>query len=445
MSSRGRGDAIIKAEQAVLGSVLLDNTVLSVAAGLISESSFLEPKHQAIWGALASLESESVAMDPTTLYHELEKSGSDKGVAHAYISSLESAVLSTQNIADHCKIIDDSARKRHFASTIRGILESDMSLDTADGLLASAQTKLTEQQRSVEKSTGPASKFAMAASDRFEMLRSLEEDLTGVPSGLSELDEMTGGFQKGDLICIAARPSVGKTALAVQILAHACLGLKKRALFFSLEMSGQSIINRFCASVFGVPLPEMRAPRRMSENMVNTYMRATRRVGSAPLYIDETAGIDIALLRARARQYREQHPDLSLVVIDYVQQITRSDGNKSDTRNDVVGAIARSLKALARDIDVPVAVLCQLGRRCDHEGRPPIMSDLRDSGEIEQEVDLGILLHRRLDKETGLRGLETKLIIGKHRNGACGSIDLDFSPVGTRFEEFTSGNSWEGR
>jgi len=277
--------------------------------------------------------------------------------------------------------------------------------------------------------------------EQIEMLSQNSSAITGVPTGFSDLDEKTAGFQKGDLIIVAARPSMGKTAFTLNLAQHAAISARKAVAFFSLEMSKESLVQRMLTSEARVDAGRVRTGRLRDDD----YPRLAQAAGllnTAPVYIDDTPAISILEMRAKARRLKADRPDLAMIIVDYLQLM--QSGSKSENRQQEVAEISRGLKALAKELELPVIALSQLSRAV--ESRPdkrPMMSDLRESGSIEQDADVIMFLFRPeyyygpVDKDGNSLEGRAEVIIGKQRNGATGTVPLIFHKEFTRFENFS--------
>jgi len=433
----------------VLGSVLIDNTLLATVTQYLKPAHFYDAGHRSILEAMRRLEAEGSSIDPTTLCEALRREGKlDLTGGPSYIALLESAVLSTSNVAAHARIVLDKALKRELIKAADAIARSSYEEEAdAEGLLARAQQDIYNiQEAHIAEAVRPIDETVREVLDLLEERRHHSHIYTGLSSGYSDLDDLTSGFQKSDLIILAGRTSMGKTAFALCIASHVAVRQRKPVLFFSLEMSRHQLAQRLIAMIARKDLRKIRAPRDLSAQELDDITEAGRLLGSSPLLIDDTPGIDIADIRARARHHKARNSDLALVVVDYLQLITCAEtaGRRSDSRQVEVARISGALKGLARDLNVPLIALAQLSRQVEQrrgKDKSPILSDLRESGAIEQDSDLVIFVHRPdfytrtsddADKpETDYS--KAQILVRKHRNGRVGEVDLLFHGPTTSF------------
>ena len=427
------------AERAVLGSIMLDNTTLPIARGILSASDFYAKAHGIIFDAMITLETNGVPIDPTTLSETLGDNLQTCG-GPIYVMWLEAYVMATANIAAHAKIVKEHSRRRQTWERLR--TASDRARDGGDDVdlvLSDTSAFILDMQGRNGNGTAQHIGHAIGALERWiEETRKAGVDLTGLSTGFPALDDLTNGLQKGDMIILAARPSIGKTACALSITSHAILRDRAPVLFFSLEMSRMQLAQRLTSMISGVDLSAIRRPRGLHEGHMKAIDSASQAIRRAPLMIDDTAGIDIALLRARARQYRQQRSDLALIVIDYLQLVTNKATRRGDNRQVQVSEISGLVKQIARECETPVLCLSQLSREIERRGKRarPQLSDLRESGSIEQDADVVMFLHRQSEDDSAGAGycVPVALIVDKARNGPTGEIALDFQARVTRFD-----------
>lgn len=437
----------------MLGAVLLDRDALAKALEFVDESMFYREGHRLLFRAMRLLEQQGNVIDPLTLADELARQGDlARAGGKEYISVLIDAVPTAANIEYHAKIVREKALLRRLIEVSTGIVsEAFEGRSTAADLLDAAEHRILQvsQQRGAEGFVR-IKNLLWPAMEKIDSLMQAGGDVTGVPSGFVDLDRMTLGFQPSELIIVAARPSMGKTALVLNIAQYVALERDTPVAVFSLEMSKESLATRLLASEGLIDAQKLRSGRLSTDE----YKRLSRAAGlliNAPIYIDDTAGLNLLELRSRARRVRVEH-DVKLVIVDYLQLI--SGPPDSESRQQEISAISRSLKNLAKDIGVPVIALSQLSRAPEQrtaENKRPQLSDLRDSGAIEQDADLVMFIYRQemyespydeqgnprtLQDGTPLEGL-AEILVAKQRNGPTGTLKLFFHKHYTRFDNFT--------
>lgn len=434
----------IEAEQKVLGAMLRDREAIHLAAENLEAESFYQPSHQRIFAALLELSSRNTAVDPVTLTNELERRG-DLAAAGGpyYLIELYDCVTTAANIAHHSEIVKERALRRkliHICSEIaKESFEGGLDIEE---LLSGAESSIfnISQNRKV-RSFQPVGTFLESAIEKIQIAQQQKGSLTGITTGFRDLDKMTSGFQKSDLIVIAARPSVGKTSLVLNMaesvaLTGAVVGV------FSLEMSSEQIAERVLCSQARVNLKHLRSGF-FTKREAATLLETAQRIHNLPLYIDDTPNLTPIEVMSRGRRLKSEHSNLGLLIIDYLQLM--STGRRDGNRQQEISEISRSLKILARDLDVPIIACSQLSRAVEkRDDHMPRLSDLRESGAIEQDADLVMFIHRESLKEE-FEGEEEdydagqqhhysyKLIIGKHRNGPVGEVEIYFASQYTKF------------
>ena len=442
-----------EAETAVLGAVLLSRDALAKATEFVDETMFFREGHRLLFRAMRMLEQQGNVIDPLTLSDELARQGDlVRAGGKEHINLLIDAVPTAANVEYHAKIIREKALLRRLIEVSTTIVQEAFDgRATAADLLDKAEHRILQvsQQRGVEGFVR-IKNLLWPAMEKIDALMQAGGDVTGVPSGFSDLDKLTLGFQPSDLIIVAARPSMGKTALVLNIAQYVALEREIPVAVFSLEMSKESLATRMLASEGLIDAQKLRSGRLSTEE----YQRLSRAAGlliSAPIYIDDSAGLNLLELRSRARRVKVEH-DVKLVVVDYLQLIQGP--ADSESRQQEISAISRSLKILAKELAVPVVALSQLSRAPEQrtgENRRPQLSDLRDSGAIEQDADLVMFIYRQemyeqpydeqgnpraLSDGTPIEGL-AELIVAKQRNGPTGNVKLFFHKHYTRFDNFT--------
>ncbi|MFA6095538.1 MAG: replicative DNA helicase [Candidatus Paceibacterota bacterium] len=427
----------IEAEQALLGSVMLRPEAIHEITDLINDECFYSEKHKVIWRSMLELMSKAEPIDLLSLSNKLKGIGElDRVGGSSYLSDLVSYVPSASNVRHYAGIVQKKSMMRRLIEAAEHIhhLSFEESGDL-DEILDNAEKKLYDVTNSVGTHKYIAIGDTLAeAWERIEKLHNSKDELRGVPTGFRPLDDKLSGLQKSDLIILAARPSMGKTSLALDIARHAALKYNVPVGIFSLEMSSQQLVDRMLSAESRIDAWKLRTGRNLHIDEISVQLRdAMDRLSKAPIYIDDQPGNNILKMRAVARRLKAEK-NLGLIVVDYLQLMTPVQSRNSDNVVQQVTEISRSLKNLARDLDVPVLALSQLSRAVENRGGKPRLSDLRDSGSIEQDADVVMFIHREKD-ETGehAKSNATEILIEKHRNGPTGTVNLSFDSNKTTF------------
>ena len=423
------------AEQATLGALFLDWAAISNVVSLIRPEHFYSQQNQIIYSEMLTLFNRGVTCDTLTLINELTKSGMlEKAGGAAYIASLTDVVPTAANIEYYAKIVLDKATRRNLikmsseikASAFDETRESRLILEDAEKKIFS----LTDLDQSI-----PIHDMNEVVPKTLEMIEShvrSKAAYTGIPSGFARLDTMTSGFQNSEMIIIGARPSMGKTAMALSMMQHIAVEKHIPCGFFSLEMSYEQIGQRLLSQEARVPGSKLRSGMLKIDEL-QKLQEAAGRCFEAPLYIVDVPNMQLLDLRAMARRLKERH-DIKIIFIDYIGLISTQ--NSSAPVFEQVSEISKSLKSLARELNIPVVVLCQVAR--DAEGEEPNLAQLRGSGSIEQDSDVVMFIHRErkktADEGENIAVLDAKLIVAKQRNGPIGDVDLYFLTNYTKFE-----------
>ncbi len=433
------------AEQAVLGAMLLDQDAALKAAELLVDDAFYKEAHRRLFRAMTAIIDKNDVLDPIVLRDELDRRGDLEAVGGVdYMSVLLDVVPTAANVEFHVRIVKDKALMRRLIEVGTGIVKAsyDGKEDVGE-LLDLAEHKIFEVsfQRGTQEFVR-IKELMWDAMERIEARHRGDETGQGVASGFQDLDKMTNGFQPSDLIIVAARPSMGKTSFCLDVAANAAIDGQVPVAIFSLEMSREQLVERLLASESFVDLQRLRTGQLRDEDFPR-LSGAAGRLGSAKIWIDDTPAITLLELRSKARRMKAEH-DIGLLVVDYLQLMQGP--SNSESRQAEISFISRSLKALARELRIPLMALSQLSRAPEQRGgdRRPMLSDLRDSGAIEQDADLVLFLYRPemyaghlSDKDLeGKEGM-AELIVSKHRNGPTGSVILTFNKNCTRFDSFT--------
>ncbi len=438
----------IPLEEAVLGAFMLDKNAFSVALDILKEPSFYLDAHQLIFKAMIRLFEKLQPIDLLTVTEELRKSGDlEKIGGPFYLVELTNKITSAANIEYHARIIAQKHILRELIRTSTEVIR-DAYDETNDvfTLLDSAERNLFDiTQNHMSKGSERVGAIATETLKKLESLPESNSGTTGVPSGFIMLDKVTAGWQPSDLIIVAARPGMGKTAFTLALAKNAAMDFKKPVAFFSLEMSNMQLVTRLISGESEIEGSKLRSGR-LDESEWQTLHRTIGTLTEVPLFIDDTPGINIFELRAKCRRLKSQH-DIQLIIIDYLQLITGgSDGNKMGNREQEISGISRALKGMAKELNVPVIALSQLNRSVEKSAtsKRPQLSDLRESGAIEQDADIVSFIYRPeyykiSEDEEGndTRGL-AEVIIAKHRNGALETVKLRF------IDHFAKFTDWDG-
>jgi len=426
----------LEAEIAVLGSLLLDKEAIGRAIELLDKSFFYKEAHEKIYSIIVNLYDNNKAVDMVTVAEALKNSSMLDGVGGpSYIASITSSIPTAANVEHYARIVREKAILRNLISTATQIVsESYDNTSAVDDLLDKAEKMIFEiTTNKVEAKFSPIKDIIKSNIEIIDNLYQRKENITGIASGFHDFDVMTAGLQKSDLIIIAGRPSMGKSALVSCIAEHIGVVEKVPLAFFSLEMSKQQLVQRMLCSHAAVDAHKVRTGF-LSQSDWPKLLNAAGKLSKSPIYIDDTPGLSALELRAKARRLKSQF-DIGLVVVDYMQLMH---GPKSaENRQQEISEISRSLKALARELSVPLIAVSQLSRAVEQRAdRRPQLSDLRESGAIEQDADLVILLLREeyynpTEENKGL----AEVIVAKQRNGPVGSLKLTFINEYTKFAD----------
>lgn len=440
------------AEQAVLSAMLLDADAVVLAVELLDETMFYREGHRRIFRAALTLHQNGAVVDPVTLAEELDREGALQAAGgREYIGVLLYAVPTAANVEYHAKIVKEKALRRQLIQVAQGlVIEAHESPSDANELIDLAEHRIFQvsQTRGGEGFTR-IKELLWPAMEKIEQLRE-GGPTTGVPSGFTDLDKITLGFQPADLVIIAARPSMGKTAFVLNVAQYAAVEGNIPTALFSLEMSKESLVQRMLASEGYIDAQRLRSGRLTSQDHSN-LAKAAALLGQAPIWIDDTPGLTLLELRSRARRLKSQ-AGIQMIVVDYLQLLQ---GPPSENRQQEISQISRSLKIMAKELAVPVVALSQLSRAPEQrtgDHRRPQLSDLRESGAIEQDADVVMFIYRpemyerpvddqgnptKLPDGTPLEGY-AEVIVGKQRNGPTGFVKLAFRKQFTRFDNWTA-------
>ncbi len=425
----------LEAEMSVLGSMLLEDEAIGRAVEILSPQSFYKDMHQKIFAAILGLYERREAVDLITLTAKLEKLGQlDEVGGAAYLTSLINSVPTSAHLEYYAKIVKEKAILRYLINVATQIItESYESAEDADVLLDKAEQMIFEiAQRRIEQTFIPLKEVLKDSFEVIEDLYNRKEHITGVPSGFKDLDNLTTGFQAGDLVIIASRPAMGKTSLCINIAQYVAVEKKMPVAFFSLEMSKEQLVQRMLWS-------ESRVNGRkllggfLGESAWPKLTIAAGRLSEASIFIDDSAAISILELRAKARRLKTRH-DIKLIIVDYLQLMQGR--GKTENRQQEISEISRSLKSMAKELNLPVIGISQLSRAVEgRQNRRPQLSDLRESGAIEQDADLvGFIYREEYYSPTEDNKGIAEIIVGKQRNGPVGTVKMAFIEDYARFE-----------
>lgn len=430
----------IEAEQAVLGAMLMKKSAVADAAELLHGDDFYRNAHQIVFDTMIKMSASNTAVDIVTLSEQLEKDNMlEKVGGPAFIAGLANSVPSAANVVYYAQIVREKADLRNLLNAASDI--SAMAFDGSEDvptILDQAEKRIMDV--SSRHTSGDFAHTSSIVMDSFELINKIHEaqgGLTGIPCGFKDLDKLTSGLQASDLILVAARPSMGKTAFTLNIAANVAIRAKKTVAFFSLEMSKTQLVQRMLCSEGGIDSQLMRVGDLPNDDW-QRLLSVGDVISRAPLYIDDTAGIQVNELRSKARRLKSQH-GLDLIIIDYLQLMQGSGSKGGDNRQAEIAEISRSLKALARELNVPVIALSQLSRSVEsRQIKRPMLSDLRESGSLEQDADIVMFLYREdyYEPETANKNI-TEVIVAKHRNGPVDTVKLFFQKQFTRFNDLS--------
>jgi len=440
----------LELEEAVLGSLMLEKDALTAVIDILKPQSFYKDAHQRIFGAILALFDKSEPIDILTVTQQLREQGELEIVGGPYyIMNLTTRINSAANVEFHARIITENAIKRELISISTEVLTRAYE-DTTDvfDLLDSTEKYLFEVSESnIRKNFDDMRSLMHKAIKELEEKKNQKDGLTGVPSGFTALDRVTSGWQPSDLIILAARPAMGKTAFVVSAMRNAAVDFKKPVAIFSLEMSSLQLVNRLISAEAELEGEKIKKGNLADYEWAQLNHKISR-LSEAPIFIDDTPGLSIRELRTKCRRLKAQH-DIQMIIIDYLQLMSgNSEGGKgAGNREQEIASISRALKMLAKELSVPVIALSQLSRAVETRGgdKKPQLSDLRESGSIEQDADMVCFLYRPeyygiTEDEMGnpTQGVG-EVIIAKHRNGSIGSVALKFIGKFTKFGDLESG------
>ncbi len=432
----------IQAEQSLLGGLMLDNTAWERVGDQVTEDDFYRKEHRLIFQAIAALAEDDQPFDVVTLAEHLERSGElEQAGGFAYLGTMAKDTPSAANIKAYARIVRENAVMRRLIEVGTEIADSGFAPAgrKSDELLDEAERKVFEIADRLSRHRGgfrPIKALLNQAVERIETLFERDEPITGLATGYNDFDLMTSGLQPSDLIIVAGRPSMGKTTFAMNVAEYVAIKSRRPVAVFSMEMPGDSLAMRMMSSLGRIDQHRVRTGRLEDEEWPR-LTSAVSLLADAPLFIDDTPALNPTELRARTRRLKREQKDLGLVVIDYLQ-LMQAPG-EGENRATEISAISRGLKSLAKELEVPVIALSQLNRNLEQRpNKRPVMSDLRESGSIEQDADLVVFIYRDevYNEDSPDKGT-AEIIIGKQRNGPIGKVRLTFLGQYTKFENYT--------
>ncbi|WP_310452574.1 replicative DNA helicase [Sulfuritalea sp.] len=439
----------IEAEQSLIGGLLIDNAAWDRIGDVVRETDFYRDDHRRIFRHIGKLIQMGRPADVVTVYESIEQSNEvDQTGGLGYLGEIANATPSAANIRRYAEIVRERAILRQLVTVgdeIAGNALNPAGRDVKQ-VLDDAEQRIFQIAEAGNRSNNGFVAIQPLLGEVVERMETLlardsQSDITGVATGFADLDRLTSGLQPGDMIVVAGRPSMGKTAFALNIAEHVGVELRLPVAIFSLEMSGPQLATRFLSSVGRIDQSKLRTGR-LTDDEWDRMTVALGKLHEAPIHIDETGAINSTDLRARARRLHRQFGKLGLIIIDYLQLM--SSNRMGENRATEISEISRSIKALAKELQVPIIALSQLSRKVEERtDKRPLMSDLRESGAIEQDADIIMMMYREeyYKPDTQDKGT-AEAIIGKHRNGPVGTVRLTFLGEYTKFENFASGSSY---
>jgi len=431
----------VEAEQAVLGAMLIEREAISKVAELLRSEDYYREAHRLIYNAMIELFNKNDAVDMVTVIEFLRKEDKLEAAGGiAYVTSLANSVPTAANVLYHARIVEEKALLRQLINAATNI--AGMGYEGSEevtGILDSAEKMiLAVSSRKMGGDFTPIKSIIFEAFNKIEQLYASKGSITGLATGFKDLDRLTSGLQPSDLILIAARPSMGKTAFVLNIAQHIGIAEKKAVAFFSLEMSKEQLVQRMLCAESAIDSQRLRIGELEAKDWTKLVSGADR-LSAAPIFIDDTAGITVMEMRSKARRLKIEF-DLQLIIIDYLQLMQGSGkGKGGENRQQEISEISRSLKALAREINVPVIALSQLSRSVEsRQVKKPMLSDLRESGSLEQDADIVAFLYRDdyYNPDSDKKNI-TEVIIAKHRNGPVDTVQLFFHKQFTKFSDLS--------
>ena len=434
-----------EAEMSVLGVAFLNNNEVSKIVEEVNEDMFYDDRNKKLFQAIKSLHEQSIAIDVTTVSNELDKTKNFSAVGGIeYLTEVIDSVATAANLDYYINIIKEKAIVRNLINTATDIVtEAYEEEDNVTSLLDTAEKNILDVVRSRQTSEFvPISEALRSAQEQLEYLAQNKSTISGIETGFIDLDKATSGLHEGEMIVIAARPGMGKTAFALNIATHAAMTTKKAIAIFNLEMSKEQLVNRMLSALGGIEGKKLQNGQMMQTDW-KKYNEAMSQLADTNMYIEDNAGITSSDIRAKCRRLASKPEGLGLVIIDYLQLLTLG-GKRPDSRQQEVSDISRSIKTMAMELKVPVIALAQLSRNAEkRENNEPMLADLRESGSIEQDADIVMFINRKdyykAKEQLGKNdNAETDIIIAKHRKGGTGKFTVLFEPTMMNFKNYIS-------
>ena len=435
----------LEAEMSVLGVAFLDDKLISKIVEEVNEDMFYDDRNKKLFQAIKSLHEQSIAIDVTTVSNELDKTKNFSAVGGIeYLTEVIDSVATAANLDYYINIIKEKAIVRNLINTATDIVtEAYEEEDNVTSLLDTAEKNILDVVRSRQTSEFvPISEALRSAQEQLEYLAQNKSTISGLETGFIDLDKATSGLHEGEMIVIAARPGMGKTAFALNIATHAAMTTKKAIAIFNLEMSKEQLVNRMLSALGGIEGKKLQNGQMMQTDW-KKYNEAMSQLADTNMYIEDNAGITSSDIRAKCRRLASKPEGLGLVIIDYLQLLTLG-GKRPDSRQQEVSDISRSIKTMAMELKVPVIALAQLSRNAEkRENNEPMLADLRESGSIEQDADIVMFINRKdyykAKEQLGKNDYaETDIIIAKHRKGGTGKFTVLFEPTMMNFKNYIS-------
>jgi replicative DNA helicase len=432
----------VSLEEAVLGALMLNRDAVSMVIDILKPNSFYLESHGTVYQAIQNLFEKSQPVDLLTVTEELKRMGELEQAGGPYfLVELTNRVGSTANVEFHARLVAEKFLQRELIRVSTNIIRDayEDTTDVFDLLDRAEQNLFAVAEQNLGKGVQQMGSLMTKAFKQLEELSGKKDGLTGVPSGFSALDRLTSGWQPSDLIIVAARPGMGKTSFTLAVARNAAVDYKKGVAFFSLEMSSVQLVNRLISMEAELSSETLRQGKLPKEE-ITLLQKRLEGLGEAPIFIDDTPGLNVFELRAKCRRLKMQH-DIQLIVIDYLQLMTATTENRGSNREQEISTISRSLKALAKELNVPVIALSQLSRQVEVRGgnKKPQLSDLRESGAIEQDADIVSFIYRpeyynilEDDEGNSVKGI-AEIIVAKHRNGSTDTVQLKWDGQYARF------------
>ncbi len=431
----------IDIEEAVLGALMIEKDAINLVADTLTEEAFYKSSHQKIYNAIKALSLESLPIDLLTVANKLKQNKDlDEAGGKAYLVKLTNKVASSSHLEYHSKILIQKHIERRLIEISAEIQRrAYFENDDVDNLLNFSESEIFNiAEGTIKTQAEPVKTIINEAIKQIQIAGKREDGLSGVPSGFTSLDAVTSGWQRSDLIIIAARPAMGKTAFVLNIARNMAVDFNKAVAFFSLEMSKEQLVKRLIVSETKIDSKKIKTGK-LDRTDWKVLEDKISNIEEAPIYIDDTPAINIFELRAKCRRLKSQY-SIEMIIIDYLQLMTGDTALKGN-REQQISSISRSLKSLAKELDIPILALSQLSRAVETRGgnKRPQLSDLRESGAIEQDADIVIFIHRpdyygNNDDEDTVKG-QANIIIAKHRNGEVTDVELQFKPEFAQFSE----------